>query len=237
MWIMHSLDEARPAGPSTQVIAAALADWFSGLRHRAVPWLTATSRWQVISAEILLERMPPQQIRHLWPLLARWSMPSQTLAAQNELEEIAQWVGRAKRGKRILTIAGHLSGTPEQLADDEKVRDIPQVFQSVADLAILVVATGGRDNSEEPVLAGRGLLRVAARVTGEQVHRRNRLTDGRLAVARMIGYGDEARSAHLGLIELAASLCRPVDPLCMDCPLRDVCAESQAAVQQSSRLY
>ena len=66
------------------------------------------------------------------------------------------------------------------------------------------------DDSEEPVLAGRGVLRVASRFTGEEtLERKNRMSDGRLAVARMIGYGDNARDAHLGLIELAAAVCRP----------------------------
>ena len=59
------------------------------------------------------------------------------------------------------------------------------------------------------MLAGRGVLRVVARFTGEQVDRHNRLTDGRLGVARMIGDGSDARDAHLGLIELAAAVCRP----------------------------
>ena len=69
------------------------------------------------------------------------------------------------------------------------------------------------------MLAGRGVLRVVARFTGEQVDRRNRLTDGRLGVARMIGDGSDARDAHLGLIELAAAVCRPAEPSCVECPL------------------
>ena len=68
------------------------------------------------------------------------------------------------------------------------------------------------------MLAGRGVLRVVARFTGEQVDRRNRLTDGRLGVARMIGNGSDAREAHLGLIELAAAVCRPAEPACVQVP-------------------
>jgi len=67
---------------------------------------------------------------------------------------------------------------------------------------------------------------VAARYTGEPVDVRNRLTDGRLAVARMIGGGADSREAQLGLIELAATLCRPVNPLCSECPLRLTCRQA-----------
>ena len=43
----------------------------------------------------------------------------------------------------------------------------------------------------------------------QTLERKNRMTDGRLAVARMIGYGEKARDAQLALIEIAASICRP----------------------------
>ena len=85
------------------------------------------------------------------------------------------------------------------------------MLEAVADLAVLAVpSTADDDDSEEPVLRRRGVLRVASRFTGEEtLERKNRMSDGRLAVARMIGYGETARDAHLGLIELAAAVCRP----------------------------
>jgi DNA (cytosine-5)-methyltransferase 1 len=235
--IVGCLEAPGPPGPATRTVAAALARWFTGLERRTVPWLVATTRWQVISAEILLDRIAPQQARHMWPLLQRWTQPVATLNAEAELLEILRWTGREARAGRILEIAGHVVGAPDLLEDDEQIHSIPGVFESVADLAVLVVPTAGADESEEPVLAGRGVLRVAARVTGEAVDKRNRLTDGRLAVARMVGYGDDARGAHLGLIELAASLCRPVDPLCRECPLQEVCRDSQAAEQRAAQLH
>ena len=74
-------------------------------------------------------------------------------------------------------------------------------------------------SSEEPVLVGRGVLRVAARFAGEPtLERRNRMSDGRLAVARMIGGGSDARDAHLGLVELAAAVCRPENAVVRSMP-------------------
>ena len=140
-------------------------------------------------------------------------------------------------GWRILEAAGHLAGSPEQLDDDDAVRRIPGVNEAVADLAILAVATGAEDSSEEPVLAGRGVLRAVARFTGERVDRRNRLTDGRLGVARMIGNGNDARDAHLGLVELAAAVCRPAEPACVNCPLSALCHDSQAVAQRKALLF
>jgi DNA (cytosine-5)-methyltransferase 1 len=235
--VRASLATPVPAGPSTREIAGLLAEWFGSVPVRLVPWLQARGRWQVIVAEILLERLTVQQVRSLWPLIARWDTPAATLAAELELREIGKWLNRGLRAERILDIAGHLACGPEQIDDDEAIRRIPGVNEAVADLAVLAVETGAEDASEEPVLATRGVLRAVARFTGEHVDRRNRLTDGRLGVARMIGIGSDARQAHLGLVELAASVCRPAEPACVQCPLSSLCSSSQASVQRESLLF
>ena len=235
--VLSSLASARPAGPSTQEIADTLSRWFTSLPAPSVPWLRARSRWQVITAEILLERLPASQVRTLWPLISRWENPAATLAAKDELLEIARWVARDHRARRILELAESLKDRAVELDGDETIRPIPGVNEALADLAILAVATGGEDDSEEPVLAGRGTLRVVARFSGDRVDRRNRMSDGRLGVARMIGNGRDARKAHLGLIELAANVCRPERPLCAECPLDAMCHESRTAVERQEILF
>src|SRR5208282_2083742 len=74
--IIESLTAKQPSRPSTQNIAGALAEWYRSLQYPTLPWLRATSRWQVICAEILLDRLSNQQIRLIWPLIARWDAPS-----------------------------------------------------------------------------------------------------------------------------------------------------------------
>jgi DNA (cytosine-5)-methyltransferase 1 len=124
-----------------------------------------------------------------------------------------------------------------ELDEDEAISRISGVNETLADLAILAVATGAEDDSEEPVLAVRGVLRVVARFTGNRVDRRNRMSDGRLGVARMIGNGRDARDAHLGLIELAANVCRPERPMCAECPLDAMCLESRTATEHQEILF
>jgi DNA (cytosine-5)-methyltransferase 1 len=235
--VRTSLAEELEAQPSTGEVAQLLAGWFVDLTTRLVPWLRAESRWQVVCAEILLDRLSQSQVRSLWPLLARWTKPAQTLAAAPEVREIGRWLERDGRAERILEMAGQVADEPEQLDDDERIRQIPGLNEALADLAILAVPTSVGDESEEPVLIARGVLRVVARFTGERVDRRNRLTDGRLATARMVGDGDDARDAHLGLVELAASICRPADPLCVECPLAGICHDSQAEHQRQQLLF
>ena len=228
--VRDSLDKPRAAGPSAQDTGSALAEWFCARQQLAVPWLRASTRWQVISGEVFLERLVGQHLQWIWPLVERWEKPGDTVSAADELHEIARWVDRASRAERLLEIAGRLAETPEALDSDRTIHSVLESSEAVADLSVLTVpSTTDDDDSEEPVLVGRGVLRVAARFTGEEtLERRNRMSDGRLAVARMIGYADNVRDAHLGLIELAAAVCRPEGRACGTCPLTSACASSLA---------
>jgi DNA (cytosine-5)-methyltransferase 1 len=228
--VRESLDERQPAGPSSHDTGKTLAQWFRAQAELAVPWLRASTRWQVISAELLLDRLSGPRLQWIWPLVERWKKPADTLAAPDELEEIARWVGRNGRAERLLELADRLAATSQELDSDKTIHAALRGNESLADLAVLAVpSSSDDDDSEEPVLSGRGVLRVAARFTGEEtLERKNRMSDGRLAVARLIGYGDDARDAHLGLIELAAALCRPETRSCNVCPLAETCASSPA---------
>ena len=172
-----------------------------------------------------------QQVKSLWPLVERWEKPGDTLASQGQLTEIVRWVDRDSRAERLTKLAGQLSDAPQQLENDRTIYAALKSNEAAADLAVLTVPSSmDDDDSEEPVLAGRGVLRVAARFTGEEtLERKNRMSDGRVAVARMIGYGDTARDAQLGLIELAAAICRPETRACGACPLAATCASFRKA--------
>jgi DNA (cytosine-5)-methyltransferase 1 len=221
--VIAALWARRPQEFTTGEVAAALADWFEKATLTGIPWLRAATRWRVVAAETLLDRAPTDQVRFVWPLLDRWARPADTVEAEAELEEIGVWINRTTRARRVAQLARQLAATPDVLDDDDRVFSARHVDGSVLDLAVLVVPMCGEDDSEEPVLATKGVLRVAARFTGDPVDRRNRLSDGRLAVARMIGDAANARRAHLGLIELAATICRPQQPRCATCPLAAKC--------------
>jgi DNA (cytosine-5)-methyltransferase 1 len=235
--ITRSLDDQHQAVVATNQLSALLAGWYRTTRVRAFPWLDADTRWQVVAAEMLLDRAAPEQIRHLWPVLARWKFPEEAVAGAEDLLEVGRWIGRKARATRILNVGRWLADHPGTLDDDSTARSVPGVNDSIADLAVLAVPTSDEDAAEEPVLITKGVLRVAARFRGEPVDRRNRMTDGRLAVARLIGEYDDARDAHLGLIELANTLCRPVDPLCRECPLGMYCKTSRADHQLAAELF
>jgi DNA (cytosine-5)-methyltransferase 1 len=241
--VRASLDESRPSDHSSIDTGKTLAEWFRGQPELALPWLRASTRWQVISAEILQERPGSQRSNSWWPMIAAWAKPSDTLDAAEMLLKVARIAKRTSRAERLLDMAQKVVNVPHELDSDKTIHGLFKGTESVTDLAVLVLPSSvDDDDAEEPVLVGRGVLRVAARFTGEwSLERKNRMSDGRLAVARMIGYGEDARDAHLGLIELAAAVCRPDAPTCYRCPLAETCAfpsgHRQPILGLSSRTY
>ena len=89
-------------------------------------------------------------------------------------------------------------------------------------------------SSEDPVIANQAVLRVAARYQGTSVDQRNRLSDGRMAVAAMIGGDELSHEAHLALLEIGQTVCGPAKTDCAHCPLEVDCVMAATLpVQQS----
>lgn len=245
--VRRALESAAEEGWSAQWVAGILSSWFTQRsrdhRYLAVPWTVSDNRWHVLCGEILLDRAEPVTTRLLWPLIRTWDSPAATLSQADAVLGIGTSTGRRNRAAQILKLAEWFVDRPGELTQVEiNHSEIPGLAESVSDLVTLAVETvragdGETVVSAEPVLVTKGVLRVASRFTGEPVNRRNRLTDGRLAIARMVGGGPNARAAHLGLIELAAAVCRPVDPRCSDCPLSAACVSSVADEQHAGHLF
>jgi DNA (cytosine-5)-methyltransferase 1 len=239
--VLESLDMADDAGISTRQTAAMLANWFRNNGNGiALPWLRVNSRWEFVAAETLLDRAAPSVVRRIWPVLQMMSAAGAHDLRQSELRDVvvgmAKTIGRLGRAETVLAIADQLRETPDLLDGSvDQIKKVAGLSDAVSDLAMLAVPTPASSDSveddaaEEPVLVTKGVLRVARRFQANTADRKNKLTDGRLAVARMIGFGGDARDAHLGLIELANSLCRPERPMCSQCPLTAHCERDGVA--------
>ena len=226
--IAASLERAERETLTTSGIAAQLARWFRSDRHPlVVPWLRATTRWHVVAAELLLDRATQLHVRSVWPIIERTHSPETATPENNDLLDdlldLIKTTTRSSRHDMLQGLIDHLRKNPGALDGSQiDFRKVPGLTEATAQLAILAVPVDP-DTPDEPVLVTKGVLRIARRFQGGQMDEQNRLTDGRLAVARMIGFGEDSRDAHKALIELANGLCRPVDPLCSQCPLMAEC--------------
>jgi DNA (cytosine-5)-methyltransferase 1 len=74
--------------------------------------------------------------------------------------------------------------------------------------------------------ASQATLRVAARVAGSRSDRTNKLSDGRVDLARLVGAGPDAPLRAAALRLLGSTVCKATDALCTECPLRQQCIGS-----------
>lgn len=88
-------------------------------------------------------------------------------------------------------------------------------------------------SGQDIFLDNQAVLRVAARVAGSNSHRVNRLSDGRVDLARLVGAGDDAPLRTAALKLLGSTLCRESTARCDQCPLRRHCAGADDYVSAS----
>jgi DNA (cytosine-5)-methyltransferase 1 len=224
--LLESLRDARHQAVTTRLVSEELASWFREERPHRTPWLKAGERWSVVQAEILLGRLADPLVPRAWTAVRNLRTPADTLAAAELLRRLARHWGREHRWEQLKETARWFLDHPDLLAPETPASALagaPNVTVAIADLAVRVMS----GPHEDPILVTYGVLRVAARFHGEQVDRVNRLSDGRLAVARMVGAEEWSDDAHLALIELANGHCAPVDPACGHCPLEPWCSEAR----------
>jgi DNA (cytosine-5)-methyltransferase 1 len=230
--VLQALQNGAPKPVATQQVAQRLASWFEGQPPRRLPWLAADSRWAVIQAELLWSKLSYDVLAMAWTAVRSLVTPERSLAAMPILRRVARGLGREDRCALVEEAAVWLTEHRELLAESvvaAKLTTIPNVTQGIADLVVRVLP----GDSEDPVIPTYGAVRVAARFHGREVDRQKVLTDGRLAIARMIGGDETSHEAHLALIELGQGICGPGAPECGLCPLNEWCAEAATRTPQA----
>jgi DNA (cytosine-5)-methyltransferase 1 len=211
---------AEPADqPSSEQVGSALALWFRGDHRGSSPWFHTSSAWHVLLGEIALDRVSPLVANAVWPLMEKYVAPTDLLDRPDQLREILSWLDRSDRYERLVALARELGEKADPTEEElQELIGKGLVHQSVVDLALLA-----RSDGEEPVIVSSGALRVATRFQRNSMGRKNQNSDGRIAIARMVGYGPDARAAQLALLELGTDICVPVRPMCGQCPLAGWC--------------
>jgi DNA (cytosine-5)-methyltransferase 1 len=220
--LRESLTTTTVAPPSSEDIGNTLASWFRGDEGSSSPWLHSTSPWHVILGELALDRVSTLVANALWPLLEKFIEPQDLVENVQSLTEILSWIRREGRASDLLRTAQAIAQQPH-LTDERLEELVAQgiVPASITDLARLVMSDG--EDGEEPVVVTSGALRVATRFQANSLGRKNQNSDGRIAIAKMIGFGPNAKSAQLALLELGTDVCTPSRPMCNQCPLTVWC--------------
>jgi len=225
--------EANVKKPDTsRGVAKALATWFNAIPARDLmsPWAKSGSRWKAVVAEILLERAAPSLVRMLWPLIDSLpeAKPGQAIPEETLETIYSVFSGRefANRVQRLKDLVREMVIEPSALWEPRIDRDkLPTLTPALINYLELAVPTQNESGarSEEPVITVKGVLRVTSRYQGFDTETRNRQSEGRLSIARMLSMNPDSRAAHLGLFELARTVCTPESPRCSECPIEKHC--------------
>ena len=228
----EALSKDEKKSDTSREVSKLLADWFNSIptRNLSSPWARSDSRWKAVIAELLLERASASLIRMLWPLIdslpdakPNQAVPEESLDMICSVFSGPEFTNRVERLKNLVR---EMVIEPAALWEPRIDRDkLPSLTPAVINYLELAVptesSTGAR--SEEPVIAVKGVLRVTSRYQGYDTETRNRQSEGRLSIARMLSMNPDSRSAHLGLFELARTVCLPEAPRCSECPLQKHC--------------
>jgi DNA (cytosine-5)-methyltransferase 1 len=91
-----------------------------------------------------------------------------------------------------------------------------------AEARIFTMLQGG-----DVLLRSQSVLRVAARVAGSKSDESNRLTDGRIDLARLVGSGEDAPLRMAALRLIGTTVCTIERSDCAHCPLATWCHTAQ----------
>lgn len=246
--ILDQLGRKAAAAVSTQEISAQIARWVtrrSKENRIATPWLrrpveamvkgepvTAEMRWLALLGETVFDRLLPDDslTSVIWPVVeSQFSDPSQTIHGADLLKHLAWGVARDQRVEGILHFAEQIDADSSLLESFEGLRGI----EGLSERVIRTVATEVPDGKADPISSSTPLLRLASRFFGSSVDRVNRGSDGRMAIARLVGVDYEGAKdpvgesqgalCKIGLMELAEVICHRSNPECSECPLNRWC--------------
>lgn len=205
---------------TTSDTKAALAEWFRASPVIS-PWLRSGSRWLVVLGDTVLGSESLTVVNALWPSISAWGSPSRLLENAELVEEVVAWLEKPDLASQLFDVARVVVADGGSL-DDARLTEMVirgSLRRSTAELAMLADPEG-----EEPVIANTGALRVAGRYfQGTERWLKNRRSEGRIAVGRLIGFDEESTKAQVALIEIGAHVCTPKAPDCPACPLASWC--------------
>lgn len=199
--------------------AATVLDWYS-VHGRDLAFRRTTDPWAILVSEVMAQQTQAARAAEAWSgFMAAYPTPA-SLAAASPAAVIRAWRGLgynrralALHGAAIAIVEGHGGRVPDTL---EALVKLPGVGSYTA-RAVLAIAFG------RPVAAlDVNTRRVVGRtVAGSEIALAPRALQ---ALADELVPAAAAAAWTHALMDIGAAFCRPREPRCDACPLRDACA-------------
>lgn len=201
-----------------------LLAWYDSAR-RDLPWRAGNDPYSIWVSEIMLQQT---QVATVMPYYRRWMerFPDvHSLANADPQEALSAWqgLGYYRRCRMLLEGARHVAerGTPKSA---QEWRQVPGVGRYTAG-AIASIAQG----EPTPVVDG-NVLRVFARLCADE-STGTALEKAAWRWTEQVMSKERPGDWNQALMELGATLCRPRQPQCAQCPLQGHCRAFAAGAQ------
>jgi A/G-specific adenine glycosylase len=216
-------------GTKRKPFSAALIDWYES-NARDLPWRRTRDPYCIWVSEVMLQQTRVETVIPYYHRFVAKYPSVEALAGANEQELLAMWAGLGYYSR-----ARNMQRAARQIVEEggvfpctyEAIRRLPGIGGYTA-AAIASIAYG----LPYAVLDG-NVMRVMARITGDDGDLRSQVTRSRLqAAASMRLSGAEAGPFNQGVMELGATICVPADPRCLICPVQGFCIALEGGRQR-----
>ncbi len=206
---------------SVEIPPGFFVDWYSG-HGRWFPWRDSnTTPFGIVIAEVLLRQTRAETVAGVWPALMKCYHDAPTLADADPkvLLSLVSPLGFGnQRSQALLSLARQLTRLKKLPSEIEELIELPHIGLYSAH-AIACFAFGQR----VPVV-DLNVIRVISRVTGIDPPKDIRRAPRIWALAWSMLPKKDVVEHNFGLLDFAATICKPRGPKCTDCQLASRCA-------------
>jgi A/G-specific adenine glycosylase len=190
--------------------ARRLLEWHRGHR-RDFPWRAETDPYRLVVTELMLVRTRADQVAKVWPSFFQAYPTLEALgrAPEDQVSESLRPLGLEWRSTRIVSFASAALRDKDWVG---RLSALPGVGPYVS--ASVSLALNGRGRLPVDVT----IARVIARYWGLHPAGEARRDQGVLRASAAMG--QRSRHFFYASLDLAAAVCRPHNPDCEHCPLR-----------------
>jgi A/G-specific adenine glycosylase len=188
---------------------------------RDFPWRSARSPYRILVAEVLLHRTRAEQVAPIFKAFIKKYPDVQSLAhaEEQDIEKMLRPLGLRWRVKLLVAMAKEIAFQHEAKVPSEKAA--LESLPGVSDYIASAVRSFAMD-LPDPIL-DTNTVRIIGRVFGMPMNdasRRNRVFRTKYASLMDV---NRPREFNFAMIDLAALLCRPANPICDKCPVQSMC--------------
>jgi len=204
-----------------QQVRVNLLEWFEE-NQRALPWRKRYLPYEIWISEIMLQQT---QVTTMLPYYTRWMerfphLPTVASAPEEELLKYWEGMGYYARARNVHKTA--------QILLKEFGAEFPKNYQLLLSLPGIGRYTAGAImsiafNADYPAVDG-NVARILARLFDLKKPIQDKESQNALwGIARRLLSRGKARNFNQALMDLGALICLPRSPLCLECPVRDIC--------------